>query len=295
MAKARTIRVVGEVMADVIVSTGAPTAWGSDTPARVRDVDGGSAANLAAWLAELGMRVALMARVGGDEHGRRVLRHLEAAGVSLDVSSDPDVPTGRCVVVVTPDGERTMFADPGANSGLRAADLGTAAWQADDHLHVSGYSLLREGSRNAALTALRNARGRGLTVSVDASSEAPLLAVGAETFLAWLGEGDLVFANAAEARALTGRSRPDEAVAELARRGLLAVVKTGADGAVAGLGDERWQAPAVAASARDTTGAGDAFAAGFLAEWVRQGDVAAALRLATQTAARAIGQPGGRP
>lgn len=295
MPEPRTVHVVGEVMADVIVSTGAPTAWGSDTPARVSDVDGGSAANLAAWLADLGVPVTLIARVGIDEAGRRVLHRLEAAGVRLAVTSDPDLATGRCIVIVTPDGERTMFVDPGANASLRAADLDTAAWCAGDHLHVSAYSLLREGSRSAALTALESARGRGLSTSVDASSEAPLLALGAETFLSWLAEGDLVFANAAEARALTGHHRPEDAVTALTRRGLMAVVKTGSDGAIAGLGDDTWRVPAAPVAARDTTGAGDAFAAGFLASWLDQSDVTSALRRATQTAARAVGQPGGRP
>lgn len=289
------IRVLGEVMVDVIVATSADPAPGSDSPARVTDQDGGSAANLAAWLAELGLPVELIARVGDDDRGRRARDRLAAAGVALSVSVDPTLPTGRCVVVVTPDGERTMFPDPGANIALGPASIDPTAWVRGDHLHASGYSLLREGSRAAALTALARARDRDMTVSVDASSEAPLLSVGPEAFLSWLSPGDVLFANAAEARALTGGAPADEAVGVLARRGLIAVVKTGSDGAVCGQGTQRWRAPAEAAAVRDTTGAGDAFAAGFLASWTRDADVGAALGLATRTAARAVVQPGGRP
>lgn len=295
MAGNRTVRVLGEVMVDVIVRAAADPAPGSDTPAQVSDQDGGSAANLAAWLADLGVPVELIARVGDDERGSAAVARLAAAGVRLRVAADPSLPTGRCVVIVTPDGERTMLPDPGANAALSVADVDPVGWLPGDHLHASGYSMMREGSRAAALAALAHARAHGLSVSVDASSEAPLLATGAAAFLSWLVEGDLLLANAPEARALTGRADPQESADALARRGLVAVVKAGPDGAFAARGTGRWHAPAVPARAQDTTGAGDAFAAGFLASWTDDGDMEAALGLATRTAARAVSQPGGRP
>lgn len=287
------IHVIGEVMVDVIAHTSSPPAPGSDAEASVMDQDGGSAANVAAWLADLGTPVELIARVGADSHGDGALARLAAAGVVLSIARDPDRATGRCVVVVTPDGERTMFPDPGANA--RLTDVDTRAWRPGEHLHASGYSLLRQGSRTAVLHALERARAQGLTVSVDASSEAPLRDLGPELFLAWLEPGDLLFANAAEAEALTGRGRPEEALETLVGRGLAAVVKLGGAGALAGDGSRRWSVPAVPADARDTTGAGDAFAAGFLASWTRDHEVAEALRLATRLAARAVTLQGGRP
>lgn len=289
------IRVVGEVMVDVVAATTVPPAPGSDAPASVTDQDGGSAANAAAWLADLGAPVELIARVGIDAHGDAALARLATAGVTLRVARDPSLPTGRCVVIVTPDGERTMFPDPGANARLAVADVDPGQWQAGEHLHASGYSLIREGSRSAVLEALARARALGLSVSVDASSEAPLATLGPEAFLAWLADGDVLFANAAEARALTGCPDAGTAARALADRGLVAVVKLGGDGAVAIDGDRRWQVPAEEAIAVDTTGAGDAFAAGFLATWTRDRDIEAALRLATRVAARAVSQPGGRP
>lgn len=287
------IHVIGEVMVDVIAHMSSPPAPGSDAEASVTDQDGGSAANLAAWLADLGIPVELIARVGSDPRGDDALARLAAAGVSLRVERDPDRATGRCVVIVAPDGERTMFPDPGANAHL--AHIDPQEWRMGEHVHASGYSLLRAGSRAAVLSALELSRASGLTVSVDASSEAPLRALGPEAFLGWLVAGDVLFANAAEAEALTGRTTPGEAVTDLVERGLVAVVKLGRAGALAGAGSLRWTVPAAPAEVRDTTGAGDAFAAGFLASWTRDRDVEEALRLATRVAARAVTLQGGRP
>ena len=295
MVPSSTIRVLGEVMVDVIAHASMPPVPGSDAEARITDQDGGSAANVAAWLADIGVPAELIARVGADSRGDGARARLEAAGVALSIERDPDRATGRCVVIVTPDGERTMFPDPGANAHLAVTDIDTRSWREGDHLHVSGYSLMREGSRAAALTAVDRARALGVTVSVDASSEAPIRELGHEAFLAWLEPGDLLFANAAEAQALTGRDAPEEALEALAEHGLVAVVKRGGAGALAGTGNRRWSVPAVPAVVRDTTGAGDAFAAGFLASWTRDRDIEEALRLATRLAARAVTLQGGRP
>lgn len=295
MRPAPTIHVVGELMVDVIARVHTPPAPGSDAPATITENDGGSAANVAAWLAHLDAPVRFVARVGADASGDAALERLSAAGVEVRAAQDAHHPTGRCVVIVTPDGERTMFPDPGANAHLSAADIDATDWVAGDHLHVSGYSLIREGSRAAVLIALERARQGGLTVSVDASSEAPLLAVGPETFLGWLAPTDVLFANAAEARALTGTADAAQAVDALVARALTAVVKVGGEGALAGCREGRWRTPAVPAVAQDSTGAGDAFAAGFLAAWTRDGDMAGALDSATRTAARAVSRPGGRP
>jgi sugar/nucleoside kinase (ribokinase family) len=295
MTQSPLIRVVGEVMVDVLARTSTAPAPGSDAPASISDEEGGSGANLAAWLADLHVPVELVARVGDDSRGAAALDVLDAAGVTLRVARDPERATGRCVVIVTPDGERTMFPDPGANARLAVSDLDGLPWRAGDHLHVSGYSLLRQGSRAAALTALERARAAALSVSVDASSHALLLALGPEAFLAWLAPGDLLLANADEAAALSGHSDPLDSLRALTARDLLVVVKRGPDGAVVGKGDQRWSAPAEPAENRDTTGAGDAFAAGFLASWTRGADIEEALRLATRVAARAVSSQGGRP
>ena len=211
------IVVLGDVMVDVVAVAAAPLARGSDTDARVALRGGGSGANTAAWLAAAGEQVVLVARVGDDDHGRREREALRAAGVQTRLAVDPDAPTGICVVVVEPGGERTMLPSRGANLALAAADMPADLLVAGAHLHISGYALLAPGPRPAALAAIERARAAGATISVDPSSAAPLRAVGAERFLAWLDGVDLLVPNADEATVLTGERDPERAAVALAQ------------------------------------------------------------------------------
>ena len=300
------ILVVGDVMTDVVVHLDGMLAPGSDTPARISTHSGGSAANTAAWLAVAGADVTLAGRIGADLYGRQAVSALGDAGVTVELVPDSDRPTGVCVVLVGSDGERSMLPDPGANSGLRPADLPARLFRAGEHLHLSGYTLLNPYSREAGLAALAHARTAGLSVSVDASSSAPLLAVGPDRFLAWCHGADLLFANAAEA-ALLASAPPSGHVGTLTDPGTIAraltahfaevVVKLGAAGAVwCGTGaDPVAGAAEPVAGALDTTGAGDAFAAGFLRSCLAGEDPAVALRTGARLAARAVTATGARP
>jgi ribokinase len=263
---------LGDVMADVVAAHDAPLAPGSDTPARILLRGGGAAANVAAWLARAGVPVTLVGRVGDDALAAVALGGL--AGVTLQVARDLERPTGTCVVLVGPDGERTMLPDPGANDALAPGEL-----PAGDVLHLSAYSLLRAGPRAAARAALESARAAGMAISLDAASAAPLAA---EPRLAqWAGEVDLLLANADEAP-LTGGIAARERV-----------VKRGAGGAEWTDGARSVTVPAPAAQVVDTTGAGDAFAAGFLSAW--PGPPEAALAAGARLAAEAVARPGARP
>jgi len=122
---------------------------------------------VAAWLAVAKIRTALVARVGDDDRGRAAAEELRAAGVDARLTADPDRPTGTCVVLVAPEGERTMIPDAGAGNRLDPHDLPDDLLVPGRHLHVSGYSLLRAGSSAAARSAIQRARARGMTVSVD--------------------------------------------------------------------------------------------------------------------------------
>jgi sugar/nucleoside kinase (ribokinase family) len=290
------VHVLGEVMVDVVAHAATAPAVGTDTAASITEHDGGSAANVAAWLAQAGMPVRLIARVGADPAGAAALARLAAAGVGLDVEQDDESSTGRCIVIVTPGGERTMLPDPGANARLSPAVLDLVRWATGDHLHVSGYSLLRPSVRHVAFSAIRLAREQGLTISVDASSAAPLRATGAQEFLAWIRACDVLLANADEACELTGSTDPRHAAAGLARDASLAVVKVGADGVLAASADGReWHVAAPPTTAVDSTGAGDAFAAGFMASWTIDRDPQRALEAGTRLAARAVAVVGARP
>jgi ribokinase len=286
------IVVLGDVMVDVITRLSAPLAPGSDAPAVIRFHGGGSAANTAAWLVHAGAEPVLVGRVGDDERGRGARDELRAAGVDARLVADPELPTGTCVVIVGPDGERTMAPDAGANDGLSDSDLPDDLLGAADHLHVAGYTLLRPGSRPAARAAIARALERGMKVSVDPSSAALL----SPEFLDHADGAGLLLPNADEARMLSGEADPEHAARALAARFGEVVVTLGADGALWTDGGESVRTDAVPVeSAVDSTGAGDAFAAGLLAARLDGADPAEAVSAGAQLAAEAVSRPGGRP
>jgi sugar/nucleoside kinase (ribokinase family) len=280
-----TVVVLGDVMADVVALASGPLARGSDTPARVRFEGGGSAANVSAWL---GAGAAFVGRVGDDAAGRDAVARLAALGVDVRVEVDPERPTGACVVVVEPGGERSMLPDPGANDA--PARLPEDLARAGSHLHVSGYALLRSGSRPGAVDALARAAAAGMTTSLDASSAA-LLAPGCFDGV----RVDLLRANAEEATALTGATDPEAAAAALRELAGEVVVTLGAGGALWTDGSATARAEAVPADVLDTTGAGDAFTAGLLAARADGAAPAAALAAGCTAAARAVARSGARP
>jgi sugar/nucleoside kinase (ribokinase family) len=287
--------VVGDVMVDVVARMAEPLQAGSDTAAQVTTRPGGSAANVAAWLAVAGVPVTLAGRVGDDDVGRGAVAKLRGHGVDAAVAIDDRLATGTCVVLVDAAGERSMLPDAGANAALAPADLPAERFVAGAHLHLTGYTLIRPGSRDAALHALALARRAGMTISVDPSSAAPLRAAGPERFLRWVAGADVLLPNRDEAAALTGHDDPAAAARALAANVATVVVTLGAEGALWDDGSRPVRVPAVRdAAVLDTTGAGDAFAAGFLAAWLADTAPADALAAGCRLAARAVGVLGAR-
>jgi ribokinase len=286
------ILVLGDVMVDVVARLSGPLASASDAPATIRFHGGGSAANTAAWLVAAGAEPVLIGCVGDDERGRHAHGELRMAGVDARLAVGPDLPTGTCVVLVGPDGERTMVPDAGANDALRDEDLADELLAPGGHLHVAGYALLREGSRPAARAAIGRALEAGMTVSVDPSSSALL----SPEFLDWADGAGLLLPNVPEAEALTGESDQERAGRALAERFDEVVVTLGADGALWTDGHDVIRAPAAPVGAvEDSTGAGDAFAAGLLAARLAGAGVSEALASGCSLAARAVQQFGARP
>jgi len=278
--------VAGDLMVDIVAALPGELARGSDTPARIAQHQGGSGANVAAWLAFAGARVTFAGRAGADPLGDAALAALD--GVSLAVERDPERPTGTCIVLVHPGGERTMVPDAGANDALELRELPDG-----EHLHLTGYGLLRPGSRPAMLRALGLARERGLAISVDPSSAAPLAAEPA--FLEWVAGAALLLPNADEARVLTGEADAERAARALAGGAREVVVTCGAAGAVWSDGKRALRCAAEPAEVVDTTGAGDAFAAGLLAARAAGAEPAEQLAAGCALAARAVGVRGARP
>jgi ribokinase len=289
--------VVGDLVTDILVAPAGPLAVGSDTPATITVRGGGQAANTAAWLAYGGSAVTLVAAVGDDAPGRERVAELTAAGVDCAVRAHSGAATGS-IIVLTSSTERTMITDRGAALLLDPSSVTAAVEAAPEavHLHLSGYPLLHEQSRVAGLAALRAARERGLTTSVDAASAAPLRLLGAQAFLDLVRGTDLLLVNSAEAEVLAGSRSPVEQSAALARTARNAVVKLGQDGAVwhGRDGAARWS-PAAAVPMTDPTGAGDAFAAGLIAAWTTGARPAEALAAGAALGAAAVTALGARP
>jgi sugar/nucleoside kinase (ribokinase family) len=290
------IVVLGDLMTDTVAHASLPLAKGSDTPATVTMHGGGSGANIAAWLAADGAEVAFVGRRGADIAGRNRDMELMGYGVDARLVMDPERPTGTCVVMVTHKGDHTMLSDPGANAALSADDLPKDLFTAGCHLHVSGYTLLNEGSRPAAVAAMERALQADMSVSVDGASAAPLERMGAEPFLDLTGGATLLMVNAAQAAVLTGRDDPGQAIRVLTAWYPQVVVKLGADGAVYANGREPVRVPAQPLERFvDGTGGGDAFCAGFLPPWLDKKPPAEALASGCRLAARALGLVGARP
>ncbi len=293
----KRIVVIGDIAIDVVARFTGPLQLGSDSNASVATYGGGSAANVAAWLAVgSGQSVVFVGRVGNDPAGRVQVEELKRAGVDVRVRVDAQHATGCVVVLVGEDGERSMLPDRGASNALSPLDLPPDVFTADGHMHLSAYPLLHDSSRAAALAALGMARDVGMSISVDPSSASLLAAAGASQFLEWTGPVDLCIANLEEARVLAGPGTPEELARRLASSPYReVVVKLGADGAIWSDGESVVDVPAAPAKVIATTGAGDAFAAGFLAAWTKGLAPRDALSAGTSTAAAAVAQVGARP
>jgi ribokinase len=281
--------VLGDLLLDVVLAPHGELLAGTDVAGRVTLRQGGSAANTARWLARLGARTTLISAVGRDPAGRALVDAVRADGVLARVSRVSGQPTGRIGVVVAPSGERSFVADRGAADRLAPADLDPSWFDRLSMLHLPAYSLIGEPLGFAARRAIELARGAGGQVSLDFASIGPLLARGRAAALDLVRDvaPDLLFATAAEADAVVGRNRP-EALLELAR---VAVVKRGAKGAtVLALenGDRlRFEVATERLRAVDTTGAGDAFDAGFIVDWLASLAAGRSLPAALQRAALA--------
>jgi sugar/nucleoside kinase (ribokinase family) len=262
---------LGDLTLDVIVRFGRQIATGGDTPASIQLGPGGQAANVAAWVVALGASARFVGRTGSDDAGELVRSRLGTLGV--DVAGPIGGRNGAICALVTDAGERSMASDRGAAAELEPADL-DPAWLAGDHLHVSGYPLMAEPARSAAVRAAELSREHGARVSVDLASWSGIRDSGLEAFCDAVRTiaPDVVFANDEEAR---------EVGTELVEA--LWIVSHGARGC--SFGDELREALPVS-QVVDTTGAGDALAAG----WIVGGP-----DLALEAAARCVGQVGAVP
>jgi len=290
--------VVGDLMTDTVAHATMQLARGSDTPATVTMHGGGSGANVAAWLAVDGTEVAFIGRRGADIAGRNRDMELMGYGVDARLVMDPDRPTGTCVVMITHKGDHTMLSDPGANAALAPDDMPEDLFTPGSHLHVSGYTLLNIGSRSAVLAALGRAQQVGMTISVDGGSSAPLGRVGAEPFLQLTNGASLLFVEPDQGKVLTGRDDPSQAARVLNAWYPQVVMRLGTEGAMMYAGGRpdpiRVSAPPIERII-DSTGAADAFIAGFLPAWLDKKPPGEALASGCRLATQSLSLVGARP
>jgi ribokinase len=285
---------LGDINLDVIAWMPAYPPPGGDSAADSASLHvGGSALNTALALASLGTDVGLIGRVGQDAPGAQALAELAAAGLDArPVQRDPSRPTGVIFVAVIPGGERTMFSARGANAYTDPHDLEETTFTGARWFHLSGYALLVEPQRSAALRALQLAEEAGCQVSLDVGPVAARRVRDAIQRL--LPRVDVLLPSEAELALLAAGVDARQAALTLLDQGVGAVItKYGALGCEVALPGFLARLPAFRVSSRDTTGAGDCFDAGVL--WGRLAglDWAAAAVLGNAAGALATQSPGG--
>ena len=274
---------VGDLIEDVVVWQGEPTHHASDTPSRIERTRGGSAANVAYFAAASGLPARFIGQVGADRLGDQLIESMRAAGV--DVVARRGGRTGSVVVLVQPDGERTMFPDRGCSPDL--TEVNGSVLDGVTALHVPMYSLTNGLLAYTATRLISEAHMRNILVSIDASSVSVLENFGVTESLALIDRltPSVLLCNDDEARALGLNSLPNGVGTLVVKRGSRPVQVVDSSGT-------RDFVVAPVEHVVDTTGAGDAFAAGFLTALVTTHDLAVAVDAGHALAVRALSSPG---
>ena len=263
-----------------------------------REISGGSAANTLAGAAALGCRCAFVGQVADDQLGQVFAHDIRANGVLFDVPArGGHPPTARCLILVSPDGERTMNTFLGASHYLPLASIGGGLIERARVLYLEGYMWDPAEPREVMREAIRIARAAGNTVAMTLSVNF-IIELHRADLRALIDDGliDILFVNDEEVRCLVRNDDLEAAIAEVAPLVPLLVVTMGARGAAAFRGGERFTVAAEpVAQVVDTTGAGDLFAAGFLAGYVQGREVEDCLRMGAVAAAEVISHYGARP
>jgi sugar/nucleoside kinase (ribokinase family) len=223
---------------------------------------------------------------------------LSAQGVSPHLLVDSELPTGTIVILLDAAGGRTMLTQRGANAALSPDDLPDRLLDAADLCHVSGYSVFNALDRDPEEFPrfMHRARASQTMVSVDPGSAGFLRDVGPERFLAAIAGARVLLPNREEATVLTGEADPEVAASLLGERFPVVAVTAGESGTI--VVDHRAAptiVPVASVAARDPTGAGDAFDAGFVAALLAGSSAVEAARMAARVASQAVGIVGGRP
>jgi sugar/nucleoside kinase (ribokinase family) len=280
----KVLGVVGDLVEDIVVWSEGHLRPATDNPSRITRTRGGSAANVAALAASLGAPTRFIGRVGDDAAGLALIETLRGHGV--DVRAQREGRTGTIVVLVDRDGERTMFPDRAAAGEL--SDVPSTWLESLATLHVTSYSFATEPAASATLALVAAAQAAGISVCLDASSTGLLEDMGVERYLEFVHavRPAIFFANAAEAQMLDLERPPFAAALTIIKNGSESTIVRSPDGELA-------LVPVTGVEhVRDATGAGDAFAAGFLTAQLAGSAIVDAVEAGHALASAVLGSPG---
>ena len=280
---------IGDIMMDVSVAINNEISYAGDTPAKISSQGGGAAANVAVWLAEDKQDVYLNVRVGNDQPGDYLLRELAIHGVKNSAKKQKGQSTGVVVVLVDKNGERTMFPDSGANSGLSLKDLPDL--KQFKAVYFSGYALVNPISRVNAVLILKELK---IPVVIDPGTVGALRNIELNEVKSWLSYASVLILNEEEAKFIAQTTDVDVALIELRKLVKTVVIKLGGKGAIA-IDDEICEVEIDRKEAVDTTGAGDAFAAGLISSWFKNHNLKDAISHGAELARKCIANVGAWP
>jgi sugar/nucleoside kinase (ribokinase family) len=288
---------IGDVMLDVVTKiavTPDKINYGSDTPAQISTHGGGAAGNVASWLTRTDARATIVGHVGNDSAGSALVHEFDALGVQHHNLVVDKGNSGVVVVLVDPTGERTMFPDNGANSGLHIGDL--PELDGYNSVYISGYSPLDPLSRTGIKEMITKIKAAKLPIYFDPASVGGMKEVAIDEVKSWLPLMDVLLLNEEESIYLTGESDVEKSLDILLTSCETVVIKLGSRGAIGkSRGGQSISIPAVPADVVDTTGAGDSFAAGFIAHYTTTKDLHHGLIAGAEVAAHCVAIVGARP
>lgn len=266
---------------------------GNDTRTIISTHGGGAAGNVASWLAVLGNDVTMVGRIGNDTAGSAITAEFDALGISYGNIVKEGLHTGVVVCLVDPSGERTMLADNGANAGLEISDL--PALDGVDAIYLSGYAPLAPLSREGVVEMVRAINSQGIPIIFDPATVGGMQGVPVEEILSWCALMETVIMNEEEAIYLSELSDCESALNFFVELTPRAIIKRGSAGAI-GLerGGQIISVAAHTSAVVDTTGAGDAFAAGFIDAFTGRRDFSHAIERASAVAGHCVAIVGAR-
>ena len=265
------ILVLGDINLDVLTNVPASLPPDGEVRTDVRVEPGGSAASFARTAAGLGATVEFIGCVGDDIAGDILIKSLVRAGVTPHLQRGAAV-SGTIVSLQSSNG-KTMLCSRGANDMIDPSLIDEEWFDGVDHLHISGYAFLSEAQRAAAKRSIEIAQSHAMSISIDPPPVNLISSFGIERFLSAISAARIVLPNLAEGRLMTGEERPERVVDLLSTRFPIGALTMGRNGSIAWDGQKLSVRRAEMIDGVDPTGAGDAFAAGFIVSYLKDGDV----------------------